>query len=140
VVSDSTGDYSVTGVAAGNVGINASARGFDGATLSTVLSGDSIVDLQLDPTVEFRVIGTAFHVLITLQVGTFTIMDAGSAPQFTFVFPGMPQPGDTLSLTAKIDGQADTGDVTVSIYKHGRPFQTATAHGFPSSATVSGSF
>jgi Carboxypeptidase regulatory-like domain len=141
VAADSNGRYSVAGIATGTVTVRTGALGYDEATPSTTVTGDAGFDVHLDPIVALRVTGTAFHVLISERVGSLEFSNIGSAPGSYFVFPGTPQPGDPLSVSAQIDDYpADSGTVTVSIYKHGVLYRTATATGFPSTATASGTF
>ena len=140
VQTDSTGHYSVS-VALGPVEISILAGGgYDEANMSTFVTGDATYDVQLVPSLVFAVTGSAFHVLVSWQVGTDAVSGLGIATAYTEVYRIKPQAGDQLALSAEIDNPRDSGNVTVSIYKHGQLYQSATANRFPSIASVRGTY
>jgi Bacterial Ig-like domain (group 1) len=89
--------------------------------------------------VEYRITGTATHCSATYENSTGGTDQRGVSVPFSYSWNGA-QTGDFLYISCQIDTATDRGDILVAIYKNGVLYRSATAVGFPSIATASGSY
>ena len=88
--------------------------------------------------VTYQVTGTATHILVTYQDASGGTSQTGSALPFNYALTA--KTGDLLYLSAQIDTNSDTGNITATISKNGSVIQNGSAAGFGSVITLSATY
>ena len=88
--------------------------------------------------VTYQVTGSATHILVTYQNAGGGTSQTGSALPFNYALTA--KTGDLLYLSAQIDTNPDTGNITATISKNGSVIQIGSATGFGSVVTLSATY
>lgn len=138
--TDGGGNYTISGVPAGDVQLDLDASGYVHTYALHTIAGDVRLDGSIARRqVEYRVTGTARHCAATYANSSGGTSQQGVALPFSYGWVS-PREGAFLYMSCQIDQSTDAGSIRVDLYTDGALVKSATAVGFPTIATVSGSY